>query len=77
MPWVHPNSTPLLTINVARGTLIELVFVILFLIYSDKKKRVKVAPVVVGEVIIWSSLFYTPPSAALWWSESSVVYFAP
>ncbi|GLT38052.1 hypothetical protein SLA2020_123230 [Shorea laevis] len=51
MPWVHPNSTLILTINVA-GTLIELVFLTLFLIYSDKKKRAKVAPVVVGEVII-------------------------
>ncbi|GLT49663.1 hypothetical protein SLA2020_232070 [Shorea laevis] len=55
IPWVHPNSTLVWTIN-GTGTLIELVFITLFLIYSEKKKRVKVVVVVVLEIIFMVAL---------------------
>ncbi|GLU06030.1 hypothetical protein SLE2022_230970 [Rubroshorea leprosula] len=51
MPWVHPNSTLVLTIS-ATGVIIALFFVILFLIYSDRKKRLKVGLVVLLELIL-------------------------
>ncbi|GLT44503.1 hypothetical protein SLA2020_183940 [Shorea laevis] len=51
MPWVHPNSTLLLTVNVTGG-IIALFFVILFFIYSDRKKRLKVGLVVLLEFIL-------------------------
>ncbi|WCJ26543.1 Bidirectional sugar transporter SWEET4 [Euphorbia peplus] len=41
LPMVHPNSLLVVTINGA-GTAIELVYVILFIVFSDKKKRLKV-----------------------------------
>ncbi|GLU06034.1 hypothetical protein SLE2022_231000 [Rubroshorea leprosula] len=51
MPWVHPNSTLVLTIS-ATGVIIALFLVILFLIYSDRKKRLKVGLVVLLELIL-------------------------
>ncbi|GLT38050.1 hypothetical protein SLA2020_123210 [Shorea laevis] len=51
MPWVHPNSTLVLTIS-ATGGIIALFFVTLFLIYSDRKKRLKVGLVVLLELIL-------------------------
>ncbi|ERN06598.1 bidirectional sugar transporter SWEET4-like [Amborella trichopoda] len=41
LPIVHPHSTLVVTINGA-GLLIELTYVLLFLIYSAKKQRLKV-----------------------------------
>ncbi|GKV31619.1 hypothetical protein SLEP1_g40293 [Rubroshorea leprosula] len=52
LPWVHPtNSTLLLIGNVTVG-IIALFFVILFLIYSDRNKRLKVGLVVLLELIL-------------------------
>jgi len=41
LPMVHPNSILVVTIN-GSGSVLELIFVTLFLIYSDGKKRLKV-----------------------------------
>ncbi|GLU06046.1 hypothetical protein SLE2022_231100 [Rubroshorea leprosula] len=52
LPWVHPtNSTLLLIGNVTVG-IIALFFVILFLIYSDRNKRLQVGLVVLLELIL-------------------------
>ncbi|KAL6182835.1 hypothetical protein ACLB2K_044247 [Fragaria x ananassa] len=50
LPIVHPNSTLVWTIN-GSGTIIEVVYIILFFIYSDKKKRLMVVLVVALEII--------------------------
>lgn len=50
LPMVHPHSTLVVTIN-GSGIAIELTYIILFLIYSDKKKRIKVLLVVLVELI--------------------------
>ncbi|GAA0141848.1 hypothetical protein LIER_02898 [Lithospermum erythrorhizon] len=55
LPMVHPKSTLVVTINGA-GFIIEIVLLSLFLTYSDKKKRIKVALVVVVEVIFLAAL---------------------
>ncbi|XP_059441232.1 bidirectional sugar transporter SWEET4-like [Corylus avellana] len=41
LPMVHPHSFLVVTIN-GSGTAIELVYIILFFIYSDRKKRLRV-----------------------------------
>ncbi|GLU06045.1 hypothetical protein SLE2022_231090 [Rubroshorea leprosula] len=51
LPWLHPNSTLLLIGNVTVG-IIALFFVILFLIYSDRNKRLQVGLVVLLELIL-------------------------
>ncbi|GAV68681.1 MtN3_slv domain-containing protein, partial [Cephalotus follicularis] len=51
LPLVHPDSTLVWTIN-GTGTAIELVYIILFIIYSsNKKNRLKVVVVVLIEII--------------------------
>ncbi|XP_044484989.1 bidirectional sugar transporter SWEET7-like [Mangifera indica] len=50
LPMVHPNSILVITINGA-GTAIELLYITLFLIYSDKKKRIKVLLGILVELI--------------------------
>ncbi|XP_050375847.1 bidirectional sugar transporter SWEET4-like [Argentina anserina] len=50
LPIVHPDSTLVWTIN-GWGTIIEVVYIILFLIFSDKKKRLIVVLVVAVEII--------------------------
>ncbi|KAB1201137.1 Bidirectional sugar transporter SWEET7 [Morella rubra] len=50
LPMVHPHSTLVVTIN-GSGTAIELIYIILFLIYSDKQKRVKVLLVLLVELL--------------------------
>ncbi|XP_050375848.1 bidirectional sugar transporter SWEET4-like [Argentina anserina] len=50
LPIVHPDSTLVWTIN-GLGTIIEVVYIILFLIFSDKKKRLIVVLVVAVEII--------------------------
>lgn len=41
LPMVHPNSLLVVTINGA-GCVVETIYVTLFIIYSDRKKRLKV-----------------------------------
>ncbi|XP_030530243.1 bidirectional sugar transporter SWEET4 [Rhodamnia argentea] len=55
LPMVHPHSTLVVTINSA-GTLIELVYIILFLFHSDRQKRLWVAAAVLVELIFISAL---------------------
>ncbi|XP_075485196.1 bidirectional sugar transporter SWEET7-like [Primulina tabacum] len=50
LPVVHPNSTLLVTINGA-GLVIEIVYLSLFIIFSDAKKRLKLVATVVAECI--------------------------
>ncbi|KAH9719067.1 Bidirectional sugar transporter SWEET7 [Citrus sinensis] len=50
LPMVHPHSILVITIN-GSGTAIEVVYIILFVLHSDKKKRIKVMLVVLVEVI--------------------------
>ncbi|KAK9122180.1 hypothetical protein Syun_019797 [Stephania yunnanensis] len=47
---VHPHSILVITIN-GTGLVIELIYVILFIVYSDGKKRLRVLGVLVGEVV--------------------------
>ncbi|CAN0908873.1 Bidirectional sugar transporter SWEET7 [Linum grandiflorum] len=56
LPIIHPNSTLVLTINGA-GTVIQFVYIALYLVYSDKKKRVKVAAIVLLEIAFVVLLF--------------------
>jgi len=50
LPMVHPNSTLVWTIN-GTGVAIEMVYLLLFLIYSDKKGRFKVLQILLVEVV--------------------------
>ncbi|XP_023521694.1 bidirectional sugar transporter SWEET4-like [Cucurbita pepo subsp. pepo] len=51
MPMVHPNSLLVITIN-GIGIVIELVYIVLFLVYCNgRKERVKVVLVVLAEVV--------------------------
>ncbi|PKU59089.1 Bidirectional sugar transporter SWEET7b [Dendrobium catenatum] len=40
MPFVKPNSTLIITINGA-GTMIELIYIIIYVLYSDGSRRIK------------------------------------
>ncbi|KAJ7952176.1 Bidirectional sugar transporter SWEET [Quillaja saponaria] len=51
LPMVHPHSLLVVTIN-GTGIAIEVIYVILFLIYSDKKKRLKMLVVVLIEIVL-------------------------
>jgi solute carrier family 50 protein (sugar transporter) len=55
LPIVHPHSLLVVTIN-GSGTAIELAYIILFFIYSDKKKRLRVLLVLLVELIFISVL---------------------
>ncbi|KAJ4965439.1 hypothetical protein NE237_017288 [Protea cynaroides] len=48
LPMVHPHSMLVITIN-GFGVMIELIFVLLFIFYSDGKKRLKVLVVLLVE----------------------------
>ncbi|KAK9926359.1 hypothetical protein M0R45_023593 [Rubus argutus] len=50
LPIVHPDSTLVWTIN-GSGIIIEVAYITLYLIYSDKKKRLMVLLVVLVEII--------------------------
>ncbi|KAL4384015.1 hypothetical protein GQ457_15G011150 [Hibiscus cannabinus] len=51
LPMVHPNSTLVVTIN-GTGTAIELVYLSIFLIFcNDKKKRVRVLLILLVELV--------------------------
>ncbi|KAI3421439.1 uncharacterized protein J3R85_012250, partial [Psidium guajava] len=55
LPMVHPHSTLVVTINGA-GTLIELIYILLFLFHSDRQKRLWVAAAVLVELVFISAL---------------------
>jgi len=55
LPMVHPHSTLVLTIN-GSGITIELAYIILFFIFSDRKKRLKVLLGLLIELIFVSVL---------------------
>ncbi|KAK4728925.1 hypothetical protein R3W88_021913 [Solanum pinnatisectum] len=50
LPWVTPNSLLVITIN-GTGLGIEIVYLTLFLLYSDRKQRTKVIIIVIVEII--------------------------
>lgn len=55
LPIVHPNSILVVTIN-GSGVVIEIVYIILFLIYSPPKKRLKVFAWFVLDLIFMAAL---------------------
>ncbi|XP_060206768.1 bidirectional sugar transporter SWEET4-like [Lycium barbarum] len=50
LPWVQPHSILVVTIN-GTGLGIEIVYLTLFLLYSDRKQRTKVFFIVLGEIV--------------------------
>lgn len=52
MPFVHPHSMLLVTTNGA-GVLIEIGYLVIFLMCSDTKKRVRVMLMVLLEVLVF------------------------
>ncbi|KAI3691884.1 hypothetical protein L6452_31686 [Arctium lappa] len=55
MPFVHPHSLLVVTTNGA-GFAIELVYLVIFLLCSDKRKRLKVALVMLLEIMFFGAL---------------------
>ncbi|PIN25838.1 Multitransmembrane protein [Handroanthus impetiginosus] len=55
LPLVHPHSTLVVTIN-GTGFVIEIVYLSLFLIFSDSKKRLRVVAIVVAECVFMAVL---------------------
>lgn len=55
LPVVHPHSLLVITINGA-GFLIELVYLIMFVLYSDKKGKIKVMLIILLEFLFVSIL---------------------
>ncbi|KAK4354559.1 hypothetical protein RND71_026753 [Anisodus tanguticus] len=55
IPLVHPHSILVVTIN-GTGLAIEVVYLTLFLLYSERNKRMKVSLIIVGEIIFLASL---------------------
>ncbi|KAI5655303.1 hypothetical protein M9H77_32490 [Catharanthus roseus] len=55
LPFVHPHSTLVVTIN-GTGFVIEIVFLSLFILYSDRKKRIRVLIIMLGEIIFMAVL---------------------
>ncbi|KMS97571.1 hypothetical protein BVRB_5g125950 [Beta vulgaris subsp. vulgaris] len=51
LPIIHPNSILVVTINGA-GFFIELLYLILFVLYSDKKNRLKIVLIAIIEIVI-------------------------
>ncbi|KVH91784.1 SWEET sugar transporter, partial [Cynara cardunculus var. scolymus] len=50
LPLVHPHSLLVITIN-GSGFVIETIYLLLFLIYSDRKQRVKVLLIALAEIL--------------------------
>ncbi|XP_076882706.1 bidirectional sugar transporter SWEET4-like [Bidens hawaiensis] len=50
LPMVHPHSILVITINGA-GIVIESVYLLLFLIYSNRNKRIKVVLIILAELV--------------------------
>ncbi|KAK2388482.1 Nodulin MtN3 family protein [Trifolium repens] len=57
LPMVHPHSILVVTINGA-GCVVEIIYLTLFLIYSDRKKRLKVFLGILLELIFISLLTF-------------------
>ncbi|XP_059287589.1 bidirectional sugar transporter SWEET4-like isoform X1 [Lycium ferocissimum] len=55
IPLVHPHSILILTID-GTGLAIEVVYLALFLLYSERKERMKFFLIIVGEIIFLASL---------------------
>lgn len=55
IPLVHPHSILVVTIN-GTGLAIEVLYLMLFLLHSDQKKRMKVFLIIVVEIIFLASL---------------------
>ncbi|KAI8546171.1 hypothetical protein RHMOL_Rhmol07G0097000 [Rhododendron molle] len=55
LPMVHPNRTLVLTINGA-GVVIELVYLLLFFRYSDRRKKLRVVGIMLVECVILAAL---------------------
>ncbi|XP_011081454.1 bidirectional sugar transporter SWEET7-like [Sesamum indicum] len=55
LPMVHPKSTLVVTIN-GTGFVIEILYLSLFLIFSDAKKRLRIVAVVVAECVFLAVL---------------------
>ncbi|CAK9169272.1 unnamed protein product [Ilex paraguariensis] len=55
LPMVHPHSTLVVTIN-GTGFAIELVYVFIFIIYSDRKKRLRVVLTMLAEFVFLAVL---------------------
>ncbi|KAK4423145.1 Bidirectional sugar transporter SWEET4 [Sesamum alatum] len=55
LPLVHPHSTLVVTIN-GTGFVIEILYLSLFLIFSDSKKRLRLVVIVVVECIFVAAL---------------------
>lgn len=50
LPLVHPHSTLVLTIN-GSGMAIELFYVLMFIVFSDRKNRPRVISMFVAELV--------------------------
>ncbi|KAJ1408189.1 SWEET sugar transporter [Sesbania bispinosa] len=57
LPMVHPHSILVVTIN-GSGCFIEIIYVTLFLIYSDRRKRLKVLLWLIVELIFIAALTF-------------------
>ncbi|KAI3505314.1 hypothetical protein L1887_27382 [Cichorium endivia] len=55
MPFVHPHSLLVVTTNGA-GVVIELGYLVIFLMFSDPRKRLKVALVTLIEILLFGGL---------------------
>nr|GMD96545.1 bidirectional sugar transporter SWEET4-like [Ipomoea batatas] len=72
IPSVHPNSFFLMTINGA-GITIDIVFLLVFLFFSDKKKRIRVALIVLAEVAFMAALAIMVLTLAHTWKLRSAI----
>ncbi|CAN4127180.1 unnamed protein product [Withania somnifera] len=57
LPWVQPHSILVITIN-GTGLGIEIVYLMLFLLYSDRKQRIKVILMALVEIIFVVALAF-------------------
>ncbi|XP_022639999.1 bidirectional sugar transporter SWEET7 isoform X2 [Vigna radiata var. radiata] len=65
LPMVHPHSILVVTIN-GSGSGVALIFIALFLIYSDGKKRLKKRSEIVGTVcILFNIMMYASPLSVM------------
>ncbi|XP_031124135.1 bidirectional sugar transporter SWEET4-like [Ipomoea triloba] len=72
IPSVHPNSFLLMTINGA-GITIDIVFLLVFLFFSDTKKRIRVALIVLAEVVFIAALAIMVLTLAHTWKLRSAI----
>lgn len=73
LPMVHPHSILVVTIN-GSGSVLALIFVTLFLIYSDGKKRLKVFLCLSLELLLIAALtFFTLTQVHTFKKRSEIV----